>query len=120
MFGPSSHAAVPTPADQNPITTGAIKATAGRGLQPAMDHILENEGNPVPDLSSVSSAASSAPPAQPMDEDDQDDLEALSSLGVKGAAAAAAAAAAVTDVEAKACAITSHNQKCRDRLTTAH
>ncbi|EKM81601.1 hypothetical protein AGABI1DRAFT_111884 [Agaricus bisporus var. burnettii JB137-S8] len=77
----------------------AIKATAGRGLQPAMDHILENEGNPVPDLSSVSSAASSAPPAQPMDEDDQDDLEALSSLGVKGAAAAAAAAA--TDVEAK-------------------
>lgn len=118
MFEPSSHAALSTPADLNPITTGAVKATAGRGLQPAMDHILENEGKPVPDLSSVSSAASNAPAAQPMDEDDQDDLEALSGLGVKGAAAAAAAAA--TDVEAKACAIASHNQACYDRLTTPH
>jgi len=82
-----------------------------------MDHILENEGKPVPDPSSVSPATTSAPAAQPMDEDDQDDLEALRSLGVKGAAAAAAAAA-VTDVEAKACAIAGHNQTSHDRLTT--
>ncbi|CAG7847484.1 SubName: Full=Uncharacterized protein {ECO:0000313/EMBL:CCA75372.1} [Serendipita indica DSM 11827] len=27
----------------------ALKATAGRGLQPAMDHILENEGKPIPE-----------------------------------------------------------------------
>ena len=43
-----------------------------------MDHLIENEGNPVPDLSSVSStAASTRPPGggDPMDEDE--DLEAL-------------------------------------------
>lgn len=64
---------------------GALKATAGRGLQPAMDHILEHEGDPVPDLSATSSS-SSAPAAaggadDPMDEDDED-AEALKSLGV--------------------------------------
>lgn len=106
MFAPPSHAPTSPLTDQIPINTGAVKATGGRGLQPAMDHILENEGKPVPDLSTVSSAASSAPRQQPMDEDDEDDLEALRSLGVKGAAAAAAANA--TEAEAKACAIVAH------------
>ena len=60
------------------LLPGALKATSNRGLQPAMDHLIENEGKPVPDLSSVTSAASSRPPqggGDPMDEDD--DLEAL-------------------------------------------
>ncbi|KAH7335267.1 ubiquitin-related domain-containing protein [Rhizoctonia solani] len=51
----------------------ALKATNNAGLQPAMDHILENEGKPVPDLSSVTSA--SAPP--PQGGEDDEDMEAL-------------------------------------------
>ena len=68
------------------ICAGALKATNNRGLQPAMDHLIENEGNPVPDLSSVSSAAASTRPAgggDPMDEDD--DLEALRAVYGPGA-----------------------------------
>lgn len=38
-----------------------------------MDHILENEGKPVPDLGSVTSSSSSA---QPMDEDEDEDEDA--------------------------------------------
>ncbi|KAL0953986.1 hypothetical protein HGRIS_005144 [Hohenbuehelia grisea] len=59
----------------------ALKATNNRGLQPAMDHILEHEGQPVPDLSSVSA---SGPTAAPMDVDeDEEDAEALrAQLGV--------------------------------------
>ena len=59
---------------------GALKATGNRGLQPAMDHILENEGQPIPDLGGVSEQASSS---GPMDVDNEDeDAEALKSLGV--------------------------------------
>jgi hypothetical protein len=65
-----------------------------------MDHILENEGNPIPDPNTVTET-SNARPSQPMDEDDEDDLAALQNLGVKGAAAAAAANA--TEAEAKVC-----------------
>ena len=51
---------------------GALKATSNRGLQPAMDHILEHENDPVPDLSSVSEASSSRPTdALDADEDDE-------------------------------------------------
>ena len=61
---------------------GALKATKNSGLQPAMDHILANQENPVPDLSSVSSNTSSTRPPQgggdPMDEDE--DLEALKAV----------------------------------------
>ena len=50
-----------------------------------MDHILENEGKPVPDLGSVTSSSSSA---QPMDEDEDEDAETLRALtgqrGVSG------------------------------------
>lgn len=65
---------------------GALKATNNRGLQPAMDHLIENEGKPVPDLSSGSSTATSTRPADrgdPMDEDE--DLEALEAVYGKGA-----------------------------------
>lgn len=85
------------------LSLGALKATGGKGLQPAMDHLFANEGNPVPDLTAVSETSSSnlAPPDQPMDED-EDDLETLRSLGVKGAAAAAAATGA-SEAEARVC-----------------
>ncbi|KAH6915811.1 DNA-binding protein [Coprinopsis sp. MPI-PUGE-AT-0042] len=68
----------------------ALKATGNRGLQPAMDHILENEGKPVPDLGSVSESKSSTSNAMEVDEDDED-REALESLGI----------AKATDQEAK-------------------
>jgi len=79
----------------------ALKATGGRGLQPAMDHILENDGKPVPELSSVSSSSALAPSGgEPMDED-EDDQEALRAVYGKTGAAGAAAAAAETAAEAK-------------------
>ena len=46
-----------------------------------MDHLIENEGNPVPDLSSVSSTTTSTRPAgggDPTDEDEE--LEALKAV----------------------------------------
>ncbi|KAF7345347.1 hypothetical protein MVEN_01552300 [Mycena venus] len=69
----------------------ALKATGNRGLQPAMDFLFENEGKPIPDLSSVTESTS-RPPRDAMDVDgDEEDAEALKSLGVKVA----------NDVEAK-------------------
>lgn len=54
-----------------------------------MDHILENEGKPVPDLGSMTSSSSSA---QPMDEDEDEDAETLRALtgqrGVSGSSGA--------------------------------
>ncbi|EIN06265.1 hypothetical protein PUNSTDRAFT_73294 [Punctularia strigosozonata HHB-11173 SS5] len=49
----------------------ALKATGGRGLQPAMDHILEHEGQPIPDQSSQTETSA------PRDMDDDEDAEAL-------------------------------------------
>ncbi|KAI0358218.1 hypothetical protein OH77DRAFT_1421525 [Trametes cingulata] len=73
----------------------ALKATGNRGLQPAMDFILENEGKPVPDLSSVTSSSASAPApsggGEPMDEDDED-LEALKAVYGKKLAGGSAGA----------------------------
>ncbi|KAF8902365.1 ubiquitin-related domain-containing protein [Gymnopilus junonius] len=76
----------------------ALKATGNRGLQPAMDHILEHEGQPVPDLNAVNERSSaSASAAMDVDADDED-IEALRSLGVlKGDAGASEGGA----VEAK-------------------
>lgn len=83
----------------------AIKATGGRGLQPAMDFILENEGKPVPDLSSVSSSSSSQPPggAGAQGDEDDEELEALRAVYGKQAGndAGALAAAAAADAEPK-------------------
>lgn len=76
---------------------GALKATNNRGLQPALDHLEENEDKPVPDLSSVSSTAASATrPAgggDPMDEDD--DLEAVRAVYGSGEGGSAGAEAKV-------------------------
>ncbi|KAJ7089846.1 ubiquitin-related domain-containing protein [Mycena belliarum] len=60
----------------------AMKATGNRGLQPAMDHLFENEGRPIPDLSAVSESAS-RPARDAMDVDDDEDAEALKTLGLK-------------------------------------
>jgi len=61
------------------LIPGALKATGNRGLQPAMDHIIEHEGRPIPDLGGVSEQASRS---VPMDVDnDDEDAEALKSLG---------------------------------------
>jgi len=57
---------------------GAIKATGGAGLQPAMDHILANEGSSVPDLSSVSSSG----PARARGDDDDDDEDGDASRAI--------------------------------------
>lgn len=32
---------------------GALKATAGRGLQPAIDFLIENDGKPIPEASNM-------------------------------------------------------------------
>ncbi|PCH44531.1 hypothetical protein WOLCODRAFT_139057 [Wolfiporia cocos MD-104 SS10] len=77
----------------------ALKATGGRGLQPAMDHILENEGKSVPDLASVSASASAGGAAGSGDtaptEEDEEELEALEAVYGKAGAGGGA------DVEAK-------------------
>ncbi|KIP03043.1 hypothetical protein PHLGIDRAFT_95250 [Phlebiopsis gigantea 11061_1 CR5-6] len=79
----------------------ALKATNNRGLQPAMDFLIENDGKPVPDLSTVSTAA--AAPSRPADDEDDEDAAALKAVyGHKGGAAAQeAAAAAESQAEAK-------------------
>jgi len=80
---------------------GALKATGNRGLQPAMDHILEHEGDPIPELGGVTEQSGSG--SAPMNVDDEDeDMEALTSLGVlKGSAAAIAAAAAPAEANVR-------------------
>ncbi|KAJ3717744.1 ubiquitin-related domain-containing protein [Lentinula raphanica] len=67
----------------------ALKATGNRGLQPAMDHILENESKPVPSTENVSEASSSAAPDVNMDVDEDEDAQALQSLGAAANAAEA-------------------------------
>ncbi|KAI0766042.1 ubiquitin-related domain-containing protein [Irpex lacteus] len=90
----------------------ALKATGGRGLQPAMDFLIENDGKPIPDPSTVTStapAASSAPSGGHGDDDD-DELEALKAVyGNKGgleaqhAAANADAAAEAKSIKCTEC-----------------
>jgi hypothetical protein len=54
----------------------AIRATKGRGLQPAMDHLLEHDGEPVPASGDGSGTSSTGAPPIDVD-DDQDDAAAL-------------------------------------------
>ncbi|EIW59780.1 uncharacterized protein TRAVEDRAFT_28791 [Trametes versicolor FP-101664 SS1] len=87
----------------------ALKATGNRGLQPAMDFLIENDGKPIPDLSSVTASSAAAPSGgggEPMDEDDED-LAALKAVygknlaGGAGASAGEGSASAGAVVEAK-------------------
>ncbi|KAG1787508.1 ubiquitin-related domain-containing protein [Suillus plorans] len=77
----------------------ALRATNNRGLQPAMDHILENEGKPIPDPSAAAPTSASGSAGQPMDVDvdvDDEDEDALRRLiGTKSGAASS------TEVDAK-------------------
>ncbi|PIL24794.1 transcription factor [Ganoderma sinense ZZ0214-1] len=97
----------------------ALKATGNRGLQPAMDHILENEDKLVPDLSSVSESARSAPPpsdGMDVDEDDEE-LAALKAMygkaggggGGEGFSGAAAEGAEAKSVKCSICGKTFKN-----------
>ena len=69
---------------------GALRATNNKGLQPAMDFILEHNDDPIPDATSAAAASSSAqPPSGPMDEDDDEETAALRAVyGVNPVAAA--------------------------------
>lgn len=63
----------------------ALRATGHRGLQPAMDHLLEHEGEPIPDPSAAASATQ--PPIAPnQDDGDDEDTEALRHLESAGEA----------------------------------
>ena len=73
---------------------GALRATGFRGLQPAMDHIIENQDKPVPDSSSQVEQKSSA---MAVDDDDEDSA-ALAAIIAKGGNAASA-----VEQEAKVC-----------------
>ncbi|KAH9973387.1 hypothetical protein BJV74DRAFT_197510 [Russula compacta] len=56
----------------------ALRATNGKGLQPAMDFILEHNDDPIPDATSGAPATSSAQPNnEPIGEDDEEDAAAL-------------------------------------------
>ncbi|KAM6497236.1 Ubiquitin-related domain containing protein [Amanita muscaria] len=56
----------------------ALKATNNRGLQPAMDHLFEHQGDPVPDLNAVNQAPSSAN-KDATNAEDEEELDALGS-----------------------------------------
>jgi hypothetical protein len=59
---------------------GALRATKNKGLQPAMDFILEHNEDPIPDSTSGAAAASSAPPhSESMAEDNDVDVDVLRS-----------------------------------------
>ncbi|KAJ7582285.1 hypothetical protein C8J56DRAFT_957469 [Mycena floridula] len=81
----------------------ALAATSNSGLQPAMDHLFANEGNPVPDISSVKPEASSAP----MDVDDDEDTEALRALGINPTGQSEAGGAEGAEAKSIKCTICS-------------
>jgi hypothetical protein len=66
----------------------ALRATNNKGLQPAMDFILEHNEDPIPDPTSAAAATSSA---QPIDVDDDEDTAALRAVYGTGPGAAAQA-----------------------------
>ncbi|KAI9440838.1 ubiquitin-related domain-containing protein [Lactarius indigo] len=70
----------------------ALRATNNKGLQPAMDFILEHNDDPIPDATSGAAATSSEQPQSvPMDEDDDEETAALRAVyGVSPGAAAQA------------------------------
>lgn len=52
-----------------------MKATSGRGLQPAMDHLFENEGKPIPEASNQSTTTQGSGSGSSMNvNDDEDDI----------------------------------------------
>lgn len=87
----------------------ALRATNNRGLQPAMDFILEHNDDPIPEPGAVPSAGSgSTGAAEPMDEDEDEDTAAIRAAYGK-ASANVASSPDVGDGEAKSikCAVCS-------------
>lgn len=67
------------------LDIGALKATGGKGLQPAMDHILANQDKPVPDATSVSTSTPLAGDTGGGDGVDEDeDMKAAIALSQEG------------------------------------
>lgn len=57
-----------------------MKATKNSGLQPAMDHLIENSDNPIPEPGAQAGGSA----GEPMDEDEEADAAAFG-LKVAGA-----------------------------------
>ncbi|KAG1747966.1 ubiquitin-related domain-containing protein [Suillus paluster] len=84
----------------------ALRATSNRGLQPAMDHILENEGKPVPDPSAAAPTSASGSAEQPtmevdVDDEDEDALRRL--MGTKAGASSTAEEAEAKSIKCSEC-----------------
>ncbi|KAH7890970.1 ubiquitin-related domain-containing protein [Phlebopus sp. FC_14] len=83
----------------------ALRATNHRGLQPAMDHLLEHEGQPVADANAPAPTVAAGSRDQPMDvdvdvDDEDEDAEALRGL-VRQQGGAGAGAGTGGEAEAK-------------------
>lgn len=65
------------------ISTGALKATTNRGLQPAMDHLFQHEADPLPDPNAPQ------PSAAATDAEDDEDPGLLGSIGAEAKVLAA-------------------------------
>ena len=80
---------------------GALRATNNRGLQPAMDFILEHNDDPIPEPGAAPPAGSGSTGAgEPMDEDEDEDTAAIRAAYGK-ASANVASSPDVGDGEAK-------------------
>lgn len=67
-----------------------------------MDHIINNEGKPVPDLSTVSEVRNAgAGSGEPMDEDEDEDADALRAIYGKGASSSSATGAALEEAKVR-------------------
>lgn len=69
------------------LLSGALKATGGRGLQPALDFLFENESKPTPtDLGGVKEqkSAAGAGAGAPAAEDDEDAAAIREVYGIQG------------------------------------
>ncbi|KAI0290621.1 ubiquitin-related domain-containing protein [Russula brevipes] len=74
----------------------ALRATNNKGLQPAMDFILEHNDDPIPDATSGASATSSAQhPSEPTGDGDDEDAEVLRAAFGRSAASEAVSDAGV-------------------------
>lgn len=70
--------------NQQTLYIGALKATGGKGLQPAMDHILANQDKPVPDAKSISTSTPVAGDTGGEGVDEDEDMKAAIALSQEG------------------------------------
>ena len=67
------------------ISTGALRATSNRGLQPAMDYLFQHEADPLPDPN----APQTSQPSAAIDADDDEDLDPLGNIDAEAKVLAA-------------------------------